>query len=198
MPRLKIVRPNGQVEYVELTDNHEWVSNDITEDHELWIEDPETGTEYYAGLCEESPSMIDNKNATHMYIITPDGRKFYVMKKIEPETPYIPDKQIVELPFGTYRDISYSIERSVIIKVPKEAKILEIRLQSKRSKFIKVLGGGRIFIVIDPPEPDVGRPFVVMSIGDGEEKFFKIYADVVKSVGTSDNINKMTPDYDLT
>ena len=67
MARIVITRPNGETEYAELTTDKSLVGND-----RLAVE--KAGTVYYAKLA----SGVD----THLYVIKPDGRKFYVQKKV--------------------------------------------------------------------------------------------------------------------
>lgn len=66
MARIVITRPNGEIEYAELTTNKAQAGND-----RLAVE--KAGTVYYAKL--------DKGISTHMYVIKPDGRKLYVQKK---------------------------------------------------------------------------------------------------------------------
>lgn len=66
MARIVITRPNGEIEYAELTTNKAQAGND-----RLAVE--KAGTVYYAKL--------DKGISTHLYVIKPDGRKLYVQKK---------------------------------------------------------------------------------------------------------------------
>lgn len=68
MARIVITRPNGEIEYAELTTNKAQAGND-----RLAVE--KAGTVYYAKL--------DKGLSTHMYVIKPDGRKLYVQKKAD-------------------------------------------------------------------------------------------------------------------
>lgn len=68
MARIVITRPNGEIEYAELTTNKAQAGND-----RLAVE--KAGTVYYAKL--------DKRISTHMYVIKPDGRKLYVQKKAD-------------------------------------------------------------------------------------------------------------------
>lgn len=68
MARIVITRPNGEIEYAELTTNKAQAGND-----RLAVE--KAGTVYYAKL--------DKGISTHMYVIKPDGRKLYVQKKAD-------------------------------------------------------------------------------------------------------------------
>lgn len=67
MGKLVITRPNGEIEYAELTTDKLLAGNDC-----LTVE--KAGTVYYAKL--------DNGVSTHMYVIKPDGRKLYVQETL--------------------------------------------------------------------------------------------------------------------
>ena len=66
MARIVITRPNGDIEYAELTTDKEQAGND-----RLTV--TKNGNTYYAKL--------DSDLSTHMYVIKPDGRKLYVQKE---------------------------------------------------------------------------------------------------------------------
>lgn len=68
MAKITITRPDGTVEYAELTTNKDLAGND-----RLAVE--KAGTVYYAKL--------GNGVSTHMYVIQPDGRKLYVQKEMK-------------------------------------------------------------------------------------------------------------------
>lgn len=67
MARIVITRPNGDVEYAELTED-----KTLAGDDRLTVE--KDGKTYYGKLAPEL--------STHMYVIKPDGRKLYVQKEI--------------------------------------------------------------------------------------------------------------------
>lgn len=67
MARIVITRPNGDVEYAELTED-----KTLAGDDRLTVE--KDGKTYYGCLAPEL--------STHMYVIKPDGRKLYVQKEI--------------------------------------------------------------------------------------------------------------------
>lgn len=68
MARIVITRPNGDIEYAELTQDKALAGDD-----RLAVE--KAGTVYYAKL--------DSGLSTHMYVIKPDGRKLYVQKEVK-------------------------------------------------------------------------------------------------------------------
>ena len=68
MAKITITRPNGTVEYAELTTNKDLAGND-----RLTVEN--AGVVYYAKL--------DSGVSTHMYVIQPNGRKLYVQKEVK-------------------------------------------------------------------------------------------------------------------
>lgn len=68
MAKITITRPDGTVEYAELTTNKDLAGND-----RLTVEN--AGFVYYAKL--------DTGVSTHMYVIQPDGRKLYVQAALE-------------------------------------------------------------------------------------------------------------------
>ena len=76
MAKITITRPNGTVEYAELTTNKDLAGND-----RLTVEN--AGVVYYAKL--------DSGVSTHMYVIQPNGRKLYVQKEVKFAWKYTSD-----------------------------------------------------------------------------------------------------------
>lgn len=76
MPRLVITRPNGDTEYAELTRD-----KDLAGDNRLIIQ--KDGTDYWAKL--------DKEVSTHMYVIKPNGEKYYVQKEMAFKWKYVVD-----------------------------------------------------------------------------------------------------------
>lgn len=76
MARIVITRPNGDIEYAELTTDKEQAGND-----RLTV--TKNGNTYYAKL--------DSDLSTHMYVIKPDGRKLYVQKEVSFTWKYVFD-----------------------------------------------------------------------------------------------------------
>lgn len=68
MARIVITRPNGETEYAECAEKK-------PEEKEQYLTVTKEDKTYYAAL--------GNALSTHMFVITPDGRKLYVQKALE-------------------------------------------------------------------------------------------------------------------
>lgn len=105
--KLKITRPNGEVERAELSDTK---SNEWTKYYKITI----GSKTYYA--------ILGKKKDTHMYVQYPNGDKYYVQKKY-PKLRYIASPNIVFYSF-THKEFS--------VEVPKNYKTFYITLKGGR------------------------------------------------------------------
>lgn len=104
--KLKITRPNGEVERAELSDTK---SNEWTKYYKITI----GGKTYYA--------ILGKKKDTHMYVQYPNGDKYYVQKKY----PDIGYSMLAGYDFYQFSHKEFSIE------VPKNCKTLYLYLRSQ-------------------------------------------------------------------